>query len=133
MPLKVLICGGGCAGPALAYWLARTGHDVTIVERFPALRAIGAQIDIRGQGVEVIKRMGLDSAIRNKLVDEACVSFVDSNGDVNASILANKTGEGAQSLTSEYEIMRGDLVRILQQATHQKVKYIFGTTIETFK
>jgi len=131
--LKVLICGGGCAGPALAYWLARTGHDVTIVERFQALRATGAQIDLRGQGIEVVKRMDLDSAIRSKLVDEAGVSFVDSNGKVNATIMANKSGKGAQSLTSEYEIMRGDLVRILYEATHQKVKYMFGTTIETFE
>jgi flavin-dependent dehydrogenase len=38
-PLKILICGGGCAGPALAYWLARSGHRVVVVERFPALRA----------------------------------------------------------------------------------------------
>ncbi|KAK5796561.1 hypothetical protein VI817_005846 [Penicillium citrinum] len=131
--LKVLICGGGCAGPALAYWLARTGHEVTIVEHFQALRAIGAQIDLRGQGIEVVKRMGLDSAIRSKLVDEAGVSFIDSNGKSHATIMANKSGKGAQSLTSEYEIMRGDLVRILYEATHQKVKYMFGTTIETFE
>ncbi|KAJ2958117.1 hypothetical protein NQZ79_g6225 [Umbelopsis isabellina] len=132
-PLKVLICGGGCAGPALAFWLSRTGHHVTIVERFPALRATGAQIDLRAQGIEAIKRMGLLDKIRSKLVDEAGVSMVDSQNRIRATVMANKTGKGAQSLTSEYEIMRGDLVRVLYDATKDNVEYVFGITVESFE
>ncbi|CAI7616985.1 unnamed protein product [Penicillium glandicola] len=132
MPLKVLICGGGVAGPALAYWLARTGHQVVIVERFPVLRATGAQIDLRGQGIEVIKRMGLIDAVRSKLVDEPGFSIIDARGNVKGNILANKSGQGAQSLTSEYEIMRGDLVRIFHEATKDNVEYIFGKTVDSF-
>jgi 2-polyprenyl-6-methoxyphenol hydroxylase-like FAD-dependent oxidoreductase len=132
-PLKVLICGGGCGGPALAYWLARSGHHVTVVERFPALRATGAQIDLRAQGIEVVKRMGLLDTIRSKVVDEEGISFVDSQNRTKATILANKSGKGAQSFTSEYEIMRGDLVRILYDATKDNVDYIFGITVERFE
>lgn len=132
-PLKVLICGGGCAGPVLAFWLARSGHQVVVVERFPALRATGAQIDLRGQGIEVAKRMGLLDTIRSKLVDESGVSMVDSQGNVQVTIMANKSGKGAQSLTSEFEIMRGDLVRILYEATKNDVHYIFGRTVESFE
>ena len=131
-PLKVLICGGGCGGPALGYWLAGSGHRVTIVERFPALRASGAQIDLRAQGIEVVKRMGLLDAVRSKVVDEDGVNFVDSEGKVFSTILANKSGHGAQSVTSEYEIMRGDLVRVLYDATKDNVDYIFGKTVESF-
>jgi hypothetical protein len=47
--------------------------------------------------------------------------------------MANKSGKGAQSLTSEYEIMRGDLVRILYGATKDNVEYIFGRTVERFE
>jgi 2-polyprenyl-6-methoxyphenol hydroxylase-like FAD-dependent oxidoreductase len=132
-PLKVLICGGGCAGPALAYWLARTGHEVAVVERYASLRASGAQIDFRAQGIEVIKRMGLLDIIRSKLVGEAGTSFIDSNGNVRATIFANKSGKGAQSLTSEYEIMRRDFVQILYDATKDNVKYIFGTSVDRFE
>ena len=131
-PLKILVVGGGVAGPALAFWLSRIGHQVIIVERFPALRALGAQIDIRGQGIEAAKRMGLIEAIRSKLVDEEGMSFVDTNGKVKGTILANKSGKGAQSLTSEYEIMRGDLVRIFYEATKDRVQYIFGKTVDRF-
>lgn len=131
-PLKILICGGGCAGPALAYWLARSGHQVTVVERFPALRATGAQIDLRAQGIEAVKRMGLLDVIRGKLVDEAGACMVDSQGNVIATVMANKSGKGVQSVTSEYEIMRGDLVRILYDATKDNVEYVFGKTVESF-
>jgi 2-polyprenyl-6-methoxyphenol hydroxylase-like FAD-dependent oxidoreductase len=112
VPLKILICGGGFAGPALAYWLSRSGHRVVVVERFTALRTSGAHIDLLAQGIEVVKRMGLLDAIHNSLVDEAGVSLVDAQGNSKTTIMANKSGKGAQSLTSEYEIMREDLVRI---------------------
>lgn len=132
-PLKILICGGGCAGPALAYWLARRGHQVTIIEVFPILRATGAQIDLRGQGIEAAKRMGLLDTIRSKLVGEEGVALVDSEGNIRATVMANKSGKGAQSLTSEFEIMRGDLVRILYDATKDNVKYIFHTSVDHFE
>lgn len=132
-PLKVLICGGGIAGPSLAFWLARSGHQVVVVERYSALRATGAQIDLRGQGIEVVKRMGLLDDVRSKLVNEAGVSLVDSQGNSKATIMANKSGNGAQSLTSEFEIMRGDLVRILYESTKNDVQYIFGKTVENFE
>lgn len=132
-PLKILICGGGCAGPALAYWLSLIGHQVIVVERFPAPRATGAQVDLRGEAIKVVTQMGLMDAIRRNLVDEPGVAFVNSEGKTTGRILANKSGRGAQSLTSEYEIMRGDLVRILYEATRSRVKYIFGKTVERFE
>lgn len=132
-PLKILICGGGCAGPALAYWLARGGHQVTVVERFPALRATGAQIDLRGQGIEAAKRMELLDTIRSKLVDEDGVALVDSEGNIRVTVIANKSGKGAQSLTSEFEIMRGDLVRIFYDTTKDNAKYKFNTSVDHFE
>jgi len=132
-PLKVLVVGGGIGGPSLAFWLTRLGHSVTIVERYPSLRALGAQIDIRAQGIDVVKRMGLLETIRTKLVDEDGVAWIDKHGKVAATIYANKSGKGAQSLTSEYEIMRGDLVKVLYEATKDTTKYVFGKTVDGFK
>ncbi|KAF6805000.1 oxidoreductase [Colletotrichum sojae] len=129
--LKVLIVGGGVGGPALAFWLAQLGHDVTIIERTPTLRAQGQQIDLRGQGVSVLRLMGLEPEVRALGVDEAGIRFVDSNGKQQAILRANKSGVGRQALTSEFEIMRGDLVRLLFDKTEQLgVKYVFGKTIE---
>jgi 2-polyprenyl-6-methoxyphenol hydroxylase-like FAD-dependent oxidoreductase len=132
-PLKVLVCGGGCAGPALAYWLARSGHQVTVIERFPVLRVAGSQIDLRGAGIEAANRMGLLDTIRGRLVDEAGSVLVDSQGNAKGKIMANNSGKGAQSFTSEYEIMRGDLVCILYEATKDNVEYIFDKSVELFE
>ncbi|MFD6423342.1 FAD-dependent monooxygenase [Streptomyces sp. NPDC060198] len=132
-PLRVLVAGGGIAGQALAYWLARGGHRVTVAERFPALRATGAQVDLRGQGIEAIERMGLLDAVRAELVDEPGVAFVDSRGRARATIMANTSGRGRQTLTSEYEIMRGDLVRILADATKDDVRQVYGLSVDGFE
>lgn len=133
--LNVLIVGAGIAGPALAFWLSRCGHLVTVIERSGTLRDSGAQIDLRAQGISVIRSMGLMQTLREHLVDEAGVAHVDAQGRVIATIMANRTGRGAQSVTSEYEIMRGDLVRILYDATKDLdgVSYKFGRTIERFE
>ena len=132
-PLRVLVAGGGIAGQALAFWLTRGGHQVTVVERFPVLRAAGAQVDLRGQGIEAVKRMGLLDAVRDKLVDEAGVAFVDARGKTRATIMANTSGKGRQTLTSEYEVMRGDLVRILHDATKDDTEYVFGVSVDGFE
>ncbi|MCS7480414.1 FAD-dependent oxidoreductase [Umezawaea endophytica] len=131
--LKVLVCGGGIAGQAVAYWLARGGHEVVVVERHPALRATGAQIDLRGQGIDAVERMGLLDAVRKVLVHEPGVAFVDENGKRWGAIMANTSGKGRQTLTSEYEIMRGDLVRILHEAVEDDVKFVFGIDVESFE
>jgi 2-polyprenyl-6-methoxyphenol hydroxylase-like FAD-dependent oxidoreductase len=127
--MKILICGCGIAGPALAFLLAKlpSEFEITIVERFPTLRAGGQQIDIRGQGVTVMKMMGIEAAVRAKVVDEPGLQFVNSVGERMAFLEANKTGKGKQTLVSEFEIMRGDLCRILYDLIGEKVKITFGT------
>ncbi|KAG6191061.1 hypothetical protein E4U47_001111 [Claviceps purpurea] len=80
-PLNILIAGAGIAGPSLAFWLQRLGHSVTIIERSSSLRTGGQQLDIRGQGIEAIERMGIDQDVRQHVVDEAGVDIVDHNGE----------------------------------------------------
>lgn len=79
--------------------------------------------------------MGIMDAIRSKTVDEAGVAWIKSDGTAAATLLANKTGKGAQSLSSEFEIMREDFVRVLYEATssNENITYVFGKTIQHFK
>ena len=55
--LRVLVVGASIAGPTAAYWLAKSGAQVTVIERFPELRKGGQNVDIRTIGVEVMRRM----------------------------------------------------------------------------
>lgn len=48
--MKVLIVGAGIAGPTMALWLTRAGHEVTLVEHAPELRTggISSTFGVRG-------------------------------------------------------------------------------------
>ncbi|KAK7727162.1 hypothetical protein SLS53_004340 [Cytospora paraplurivora] len=131
--LRVLICGGGITGNALAFQLSKLNHDVTVIERSPSLRTTGLQIDLRGSGIEVLKRMGLEEQFRAKAVDEEGTKVVDSSDRTWAYFKANKSGKGLQSFTSDFEIMRGDLCRILYDATDNRVNYVFGKVVESYE
>lgn len=66
--LKVLVVGASIAGPMAAYWLAKAGAEVTVVERYPVLRSGGQNIDIRTCGVTVVRRIpGLEAALKESL------------------------------------------------------------------
>ena len=131
--LKILICGGGLAGNTLAFWLTRQQHDVTVLERFPNLRLTGLQIDIRGHGVEVMKRMGLEQAFLAHAVQEQGLEFVNSSGTRKAYFPANRSGQGLQSFTTEHEIMRGDFCRIVHDAVQGRARYLFGKTVQSLE
>ncbi|KAI0828427.1 FAD/NAD(P)-binding domain-containing protein [Hypoxylon sp. FL0890] len=131
--LKVLISGGGIAGTALAFWLSKIGHDVTVIEWFPALRTTGLQLDLRGHGIEVMKRMGLEQAFRERIAPEQGLQVVNSSGKRKAFFPANRSGKGLQTFTTDWEIMRGDLCRLMYDHSKDRTKYVFGTSIESFK
>lgn len=66
-PLRVLIVGASIAGPMAAYWLGKTGADITVIERFPSLRKGGQVVDIRHCGVTIIRRVpGLEATLIEK-------------------------------------------------------------------
>ncbi|KAJ7801018.1 hypothetical protein B0H14DRAFT_3885315 [Mycena olivaceomarginata] len=132
-PLNILISGAGVAGPTLAFWLNRLGHKVTVVEYFPTLRTGGQQIDCRAQGIQVIRQMGIEQVIRDVCIDEAGTAILDNTGKPRAVFLANKSGKGRQAFTTEFEIMRGDLCRVLYDATKDRTTYIFGVSVTSFE
>ncbi|KAJ0418633.1 oxidoreductase [Aspergillus carlsbadensis] len=132
--LKVLVVGASIAGPATAYWLAKAGASVTVIERFNDLRTNGQAVDIRSVGVTVMRKMGIEAAVRAKPVPIDGLSFVGPHGKPYATI--NRTGNpDQQSLVSEYEILRGDLSRILFDLTKQneRVKYVFGEQVASIQ
>ena len=125
----VLISGAGIAGPTLAFWLHLAGHSVTVVERASELRASGQNIDIRGHGLTVIERMGLQDEVRAKKTNEKGLRFVDSHDYCRAEF---PVGDGT-GFTGEIEIMRGDLAIILYEATKKDVEFIFGDSVRGYK
>ncbi|KAI1458803.1 FAD/NAD(P)-binding domain-containing protein [Annulohypoxylon moriforme] len=119
MPLKVLIVGAGICGPGMALMLRRSDpeNSVTVVERYPGIRHNGLQIDLRAWGVPIMKRLGLIDVVKEKVVHEAGFTFIDAKGGRHGTFGTSGTDTGAQSFTSEFEIMRGDLSQLLYEAS----------------
>ncbi|GAY08460.1 monooxygenase, FAD-binding [Pseudonocardia sp. N23] len=121
------MAGAGIAGPALAHWLRRRGAEVTVVERTPGLRPGGQAVDARGVSKEIIKRMGLDAAVRAACTDTAGAYTVDVDGNVLETYRADD--DGGDGYISEIEILRGDLAQVLYDDTKDGVEYLFGDRI----
>jgi len=125
---RVLITGTSVAGPAAAFWLARAGFAVTVLERAPELRRGGQNIDVRASGREVLRRMGLEDAVRARTTGEVGTRFLGEDGGV-VSEFPVQDGEGHDGPTAELEILRGALSEILVEACDDSVTWRFGDSI----
>jgi salicylate hydroxylase len=61
--MKIVVAGAGIGGLAAALALARTGHDVEVIERAPALADIGAGIQISPNAVKALRALGIGARI----------------------------------------------------------------------
>ncbi|MFD8205271.1 FAD-dependent monooxygenase [Streptomyces sp. NPDC059695] len=120
---SVLISGASVAGPALAYWLHRHGFAPTIVERAPALRDGGYAVDFRGEAhLSVLRRMGILADLERVRTGTGSMSYVNSAGKPVAELPADL-------FAGDLEVLRGDLSRILYDATEQHTEYLFGDSV----
>ena len=95
-----------------------------MVERAPAPRDGGQAVDVRGAAIEVAGRTGIVDELRRARTGTRGMSYVSSTGKRLASLNAAFGVIDA----ADVEIIRGDLARILHQATSD-VEYIFGDSI----
>ena len=122
-PRNILISGAGIAGPALAYWLHRYGFTPTVVERAPALREGGYAVDFRGPvHLDLLARMGIRDEVERARTGTGDSWYVNAHGKRLARMPAEQTG-------GDIEILRGDLVRVLHEATRNTTEYLFGDSI----
>lgn len=61
--LKVIVVGAGMGGLTTALAMHQAGYDVEVYDRVKALRPAGAGISLWSNGVKVLNRLGLGSAI----------------------------------------------------------------------
>jgi len=125
--MRVAISGAGVAGPTLAYWLARSGHQPLLIECASAPRTGGYMIDFWGLGYTVAERMGLLPQLRLSGYAVREVRFLDKKG--------RKTGGFATSSLRRLlhdrfiSLPRGDLAGSIQSLISDHVETIFDTEI----
>ncbi|MCJ2007415.1 FAD-dependent monooxygenase, partial [Methylobacterium sp. J-092] len=84
MARRILITGASIAGNTAAWWLGRHGFDVTVVERTPEFRDGGQNVDVRGVGREVLRRMGLERIALEEGTREEGTAWVEASGGAAA-------------------------------------------------
>ena len=128
-PPMVLISGAGIAGLSLAYWLTKYGYRVTVAELADGIRPGGQTVDLRGAGADVVERMGLLDQMKSRSLFQRGIRYVRSDGSRRAEMPVEAfNGNGP---VSKLEILRGDLVDVLYQATKDTADYRFDTRIES--
>ncbi len=125
--MHAVINGAGVAGPTLAWWLNRDGHDVTLVDHAPSFRTGGYIIDFWGVGYEVACRMGLEQAIRSRGYQVERVRYVDERGRTSATLSVSTL---ARQLAGRFtSLPRGDLAEAIFDDVKDRIDTRFGDTI----
>jgi 2-polyprenyl-6-methoxyphenol hydroxylase-like FAD-dependent oxidoreductase len=122
---SVLVSGAGIAGSTAAYWLARQGFAVTVVERGTGLRSSGSPVDVRGAAVGIADRMGVLSALRDLDTGVRGLVIVDAAGRAVSRVDMSVLRAGA----GEVELSRADLASVLHGATAHDAEFVFDDSI----
>lgn len=120
--MKVIICGAGIAGLALAHRLSALGGEVVLLERTPGPRSQGYMIDFFGPGYDAIEAMGLLPAVKEVAYDLDEATLLDENGRRRAGVDPAQFANGPQ-----VDFMRPDFERVLREHLPQEVDLRFGS------
>ncbi len=125
--MDIIINGIGIAGPALAYWLSRSGHAVLLVEQAPQVRSGGYVIDFWGVGYDIAEKMGLVEEIRRLGYQMREVRFVDrrgrSRGGFDVSVFTRLTNGRFTS------VRRSDVSAAIYGAIESRVETLVGDSV----
>jgi len=125
--MRIAINGVGIAGPTLAWWLQRAGHEVVLVEQAPRLRQGGYVIDFWGLGYDIAERMGVLPEVRRLGYQVREVRYVDAHGrrrgGFDVDVFTRLTDDRFTS------VRRSDLAATIFAALDGKVETLFGDSI----
>jgi len=123
---KVLVVGASFAGLSTAYWMHKLGCKVTVVEIAKDLKMGGTPVDIRGNTIEIVKRMGIFEQIKSNKLNPRTMEFKNAD-DVTEGFMTH--GEEEEILEDESEIERDILLQILFDTIKNDVEFIFNNSI----
>src|SRR5437762_2925266 len=125
--MKVLINGVGVAGPTLAWWLTRSGHEVTLVESAPALRTGGYLIDFWGVGYDVAERMSILQRILATGYQVMDVRFENQRGRKTGGFGVDVFKRATDGRFTS--IRRSDLAATIYGALDGRAETLFGDSV----
>jgi 2-polyprenyl-6-methoxyphenol hydroxylase-like FAD-dependent oxidoreductase len=121
---RILVSGASFAGLSTAYWMTRLGYAVTVVEIGKTLKMGGTPVNIEGDTVDIVRRMGLLERIQSRSLPARPVKLVDACGACVA-VMQAQAGNSAAS-APEYEIERDELLHMQFEELNNDVEFLFG-------
>ncbi|MGY3454030.1 hypothetical protein [Bradyrhizobium sp. USDA 4353] len=106
----------------------RLGYRVTVVELAPGLRKGGTPVDIEGETITILKRMGMLEAVRAKTLPPRALEFKDVQDHTLGGFGVETDPDAAPP--SRFEIHRDDLSDILFAGIDGAVELRFGRSIK---
>jgi 2-polyprenyl-6-methoxyphenol hydroxylase-like FAD-dependent oxidoreductase len=128
MPLKIVVSGAGIAGLALCHWLRACGATVIVVEAAPHFQALGHYISLKGNGVGLVRRMGLFDACRARAAPIEETRFYTARRQL---LRTEHTAALAETLGGYILFRRADLQAALYDLVRAHAEFRFGTQIES--
>lgn len=128
---KVLVSGASFAGLASAYWFSELGYNVSVVEVAPRLRSGGTAVDIRGNTVDIVRRMGILEQIRANRLSLRRWEFKDAHDRTQRTMELRAPGEPPSD--DEFEIERDVLVNLLFDTVRERCEVVFGNSITALR
>ncbi len=114
--MRVLIAGGGIGGMTAAIALRHHGIEPVVLEQAEAMNEIGAGIQIAGNAMIVLRKLGLEAAIGSAGVKPLSYDYRDLK--TGRIVYQAPLGDEAAARYGApmYNIHRADLIRILSDA-----------------
>ncbi|MFI6291787.1 FAD-dependent monooxygenase [Nonomuraea sp. NPDC050790] len=125
--MRVLISGASVAGPVLAYWLARHGFSVTVVERAPTLRKTGGHaVDLFRPAMDIAERMGVLERVQEAETGTRHLTYHRAG----RRPVELEIGRLVSAVSDRHvEIMRDDLSEIFYERSREDAEYVFGDSV----
>lgn len=125
---NAIVVGAGIGGLAAAAALAQRGVAVTVLEQAPALRAVGAGLQISPNGLAVLRALGLEAGLRRfGAVEGQAVVLCDSDLGKTVARLDLKRLRPDQRYLF---VHRADLIEmLLNAAMRANVTMELGTSV----
>ena len=125
--MKVLVSGASFAGLSTAYWMRKLGYGVTVVETATGLRTGGTAVNIEGDTIGVVERMGILERIRFNRLHLEKWEYKNADDVTEGTMIQRPEGEPPPE--NELEVERNTLLDLLFGLVKDDVEFVFDDSI----
>ena len=113
--LRVLIIGGGVAGPALALFLKKAGIESALYEAYPFVEGVGGGFGLAPNALKVLAALGLAGRLKTRATAISRLAFMNDRGAMLASYPIEPAAFGQPMLVMSRALLLESLAHELRR------------------